>query len=222
MILKTSNIKASLKRFNLRSISYLLACFTVLYYPHTVFGGVTIDAMTIIETMIFSAFTLYAASRISSKETLLEPSCVSMAVTALFALVLISSFFAQNKPLAVEAAFLFAAYAGCFYVFLAMLKQEKHQLLFSGILVAAAVFLSLDGLYAFNIFNQRFEEVWRLRSTFGNSNQMAGFLSMTIPVCIGLMLTKKFTKPVFIMMCTALIILVASLFLHMPGGDGFR
>jgi len=212
MILKTSNIKANLKKLNLKSISYLLACFTVFYYPHTVFGGVMIDGMTIIETMIFSSFTLYAASKISSKETLLEPSSVSMAIAALFALVVMSSLFAMNKPLAVEAVFLFMAYAGCFYIFLALFKQEKHQRFIFNILVVVAISLSLYGLYAFNIINQRLEAVWRLRATFGNSNQMAGFLSMTIPVCIGLMLTKKFTKPVFTAMCVTLIILVVSLF----------
>lgn len=211
MILKTGITKASLRKFNLRTISYLLACFTLLYYPHTVFGAILLDGKTMVQILLFSSFALYASSEFAPNERLLEPSPLSRPLAALLSLVFLTLFFAQNKPLAFEAFLFLLGYVCCFYMFLSMLKQEKHQVYLVYAISAVTLFLCLRGLIEFQIWNQRLDGLFRLRATFGNSNLMAGWLVMAIPLFAGLILTRQFTRPVLILLCLALMIMIISL-----------
>ena len=221
MILKTRNTEKNLKKLDLITISYVLAYYAALFLPHELIGGgVLLDGKTIIETLMFSAFALYVTSRFSSGEAILDKSPVSIPLAALTMLIILASLFARNKPLALEATLLFLAYIGCFYIFLSMLGQKNQQVSLVYIIVLVTLFLCLTGLVQYYLFNlnPRLTTIWRLRATFGNCNQMAGFLSMTIPVYTGLMITKKFSKPKFLMFCFVLIIMIITLFFTFSRG----
>jgi len=172
------------------------------------------DGKIIIQTVMFSTAVLFITSRLAAGKTLLEPSPVSMPVAALTILIVLAAFFAQNRPLALESCLLFLAYISCFYIFLSMLKQQNQQVSLVYIILAVALVLCISGLYKFYLLNLNpfLTSVWRLRATFGNSNQMAGFLSMIIPVHLGLMLTEKFSILKFSILSLIMLILVITLF----------
>jgi len=218
MTLETNAIKSNSKKFNLRSISYLIACFAVLYYPHTVFGGILIDGKTMIQILLFASFFLYAFSRFASNERLLDPSPISKPLAAAVILVFITVFFAQNKPLALEAFLFLLAYLGCFYIFLSLFNQEKNQVILVYGICGITLFLCLRGLVEFHLWNQKLDHFFRLRATFGNSNLMAGWLVMTIPLFTGLILSRKFRRPVFILLIMALMTMIISLFFTFARG----
>ncbi|MCP3892699.1 MAG: O-antigen ligase domain-containing protein [Desulfobulbaceae bacterium] len=222
MILKTQHTEKSLPRLDLITSSFVIVYFAALFYPHKALGGgVLLDGKTIIELLVFSAFTLYATAKLSVKEPLLEKTPFFMPLAALTLLVVVASFFAQNRPIALEAFFLYLAYIGCFYIFLSLLKDSNQHVSLVYIIICIAVALSLWGLMQYYLLNlnPRLTSIWRLRATFGNSNQMAGFLAMTIPLFLGVILTRKFSGKVLLSLWTTMVLMLAAqLFTYARGG----
>lgn len=214
MILKTQNTQKDLQRLDLITISFVIAYFGALLYPHkAIAGGALIDGKTVIEILLFSSFTLFVTARLASKDPILERSILSRPLAVLTILILFSSLFAQNKPIALEAIFLYLAYICCFFIFLALFQQTNKQISIVYIIVFIALFLSLYGLLQYNTMNppSRLTSVWRLRASFSNSNLMAGFLSMTIPLCVGLLFTGDLPKLAITGLCFTIVVMLTAL-----------
>ena len=222
MILKTLHTKKNFSKLNLITISFVIAYFGALLYPHHALGGgVLLDGKTIIELLLFSSFALFTTSRLSSPLPLLENSPLTKPLAALTALIAMASLFSWNRPLALEAIFLYLAYLCCFIIFLALFRENNQQVILVYIVLSLTLLLCCFGLRQYHFFNlnPRLTAIWRLRATFGNSNQMAGFLAMTIPLYVGFLLSKKFSAATFSFLYLILfIMLTALLFTYARGG----
>ena len=223
MILAITDIKTSFKKFNpgcsnLKLISYCIAGYAVFCYPHTMLGGVKINAPAALEVMFCVSFSLYACARILANESLITPSQVSRPLAALCILVIIAGASARNIPLALESIFLFFAYIGCFYIFLDLFNTLTYRYVIAWIIVLVALYLSIKGLPIFHEVNQRTDDFWRLRSTFGNSNQMGGLLAMTIPFLMGMIYTRKFPPLLSAALFAGLGIMAVALFFTLARG----
>ncbi len=206
------NTAKSLIRLDLISISFIIAFFAALLYPHkAIGGGVLLDGKAIITTLLFSAFALFASGKLSANRPILEKTLLSLPLATLTGLIVISSLFAQNRPIALEEVILYLAYLSCFYMFLSFFKYKKQQVVFSYFITTVTVMLCLWGLVHFYLFNLRIEKVYRLHSTFGNSNQMAGFLAMTISVYVGFLFSRKFSRQTLLMLICILILMITTL-----------
>ncbi len=214
MILKTRHTEKSLTRLDLTTSSFVIAYFAALFYPHyALAGGVFPGGKTVIVMMLFAAFTFYGAGRLAASKPLLEKSPLSLPLGALTVLVLLTALYAQNRPLALEAVLLFLAYLVCFYLFLALLQYPTLQVSIFYIVIFTALVLCLYGLWSCYFMNQnpRLKSIWRLQSTFGNSNQMAGFLAMTIPLYVGAMFSRKNSVRTLLLSCWGLILMLTTL-----------
>ncbi len=220
MILKIKHTKKSLPRLDLITSSFVIVYFAALFYPHmAIGGGLSLAGKTILELLIFSAFAFYATAKLSLKEPILEKSPLSMPLVALTVLIIVASIFAQNWPIAIEALFLYLAYLGCFHIFLSLLKDANQQVSLVYIISFITVALCLWGLLQYYLINLKLENVWRLRSTFGNCDHMAGFLSMTIPLYLGTLFFHKFSKKTsFALICVLILMLITLLLTYARGG----
>lgn len=198
----------------------LIVILGSLLYPHkAVAGGAWLDGKTIIATFMFTAFALYASGCLAKNRPLVAKTPLNTQLAALTVLVCFAAIFAQNRPTAIEAVTLYFAYLCCFtmYLFLAGSSQVKIILVY--LILAIGIFLSLFGLYYWYFFNLRIDGVWRLRATFGNSNQMAGYLSMIIPLYVSMMFSRKFSKKSLLGLYGIVILLItALLFTYARGG----
>ena len=218
MIQAIQAIKPSLKRLPPEFISFFPACYAVFIYPHTFMGGAWLQAVTMIEILLFSSFFLFAVARLYLRQRMLERSPVFPGVLALLALSISTACLAKNRAIALEAIWLFLAYLVCFYLFQAMCRTRNSGFIISCITAAVALVLSVHGFYYFDSVNQWSDGVWRLRATFGNSNQMGGCLSLSIPVTAGLILTGRLEGWKLYLVWTGLVIMVAALFFTFARG----
>lgn len=215
---ETKTIKKDLTRFSLRKVSYIIIYGTVFIYPHTAFSGVFLYEKTMIEILIFTSFCLYATTRLDSKHRLLDKSPVDSPLIVLFFLIVIATVFAQCPAYAIEADLLFIAYICCFFVVLSQMKHKKQQIYLGYLIVFISLILCIKGLNSYVLMNERFEKLMRLRSTFGNSNQMGGFLSMTTPMLVGMMISAKQSRLILFILYFIFIIMFATLFLTYARG----
>ena len=181
-------------------------------------GGAWLQAMTMIEILLASSFVLFAVARFHLRQRVLERSPVFPGVLALLALTISTACLAKNRAIALEAIWLFLAYLVCFYLFQVMCRTRDSGFIISCITAAVALVLSVHGFYYFDSVNQWSDEVWRLRATFGNSNQMGGCLSLSIPVTAGLILTGRLEGWKLYLVWTGLVIMVAALFFTFARG----
>ncbi len=213
MTLKMQRILKSLTKLNLLSISFVLAYFAALIYPHKAMGGgVFLAAKTVIELLLISAFVLFLTAKRVLEAPVLEQTSLTRPIFALTILLIFAATFAQNRPIALEALLLYLAYCSCFYIFLSLLQEGRQQVILATCIIIIAVALCLFGLYRHALFNARFDEVWRLQSTFGNSNQMAGFLAMTIPLYVGYLFSKSFSGVIVFINLSVLLLMISTLF----------
>ena len=221
MILKIHHIKANFEKFNPVSISWLLAFCGAVVYPHTAEAGAAyVDGKTVITTIMCAAFVMYTLSRQASGLPVFLKNPITRPIVFLTLLVVISGLFAQNQPIALEALMLFGSYVFCFFIFLSFSTNQSRQMFLVYALLALALGLSIYGIDQYFMLNRNpnLKSVWRLHSTFGNSNQMAGFLTLMIPLCTGVLLTCKKSKIFSLVAVANLILILALFFTYARGG----
>ena len=184
MILKIKPIKTCLKSLTPLNLLYGFAVYAALVFPHQVTAGVYLAYKTWIEIMMFGLGAFFISLRPFGRWKSIKESGF-LSVWAMAALVVAAAVFAQNRPLALEAVMLFFAYLICFYVFVTLPQSWISTNMLVRFILLVSLFICSYGWYRFFIVNSGFETGTCFKGTFGNRNQLAGWLSMVIPLCVG-------------------------------------
>ena len=158
MTLTTNIIKRSLPEFDLITtslvISCLFACYGILIYPHRAdAGGVGVHPKTVIETILFLSFSLFAAARILSWKPILERTVLTKPLICLTGLLCISAALGQNLVQSIETVTLYFAYVCCFFIFVSVLRGSTSQLLLAYCIVLISFYVCIAGLFDYNYLN---------------------------------------------------------------------
>ncbi|SMC42149.1 O-Antigen ligase [Desulfocicer vacuolatum DSM 3385] len=141
-----------------------------------------------------------------------------------------ATFFSRQGSLAMEGMIMLVTYLALFYIACDVVRTRKEQRILVGVIVGMALFLSIIGmLKRFDLlvfpwwdYSEELGKGGRglsLSGVYVNRNHMAGFLEMSIPVLLGLFLTRSRSIEVRTgMICLVLFLIVAQALTLSRGG----
>lgn len=151
-----------------------------------------------------------------NKTPLTTPTNFTLPSLALLGLVTLSAIFASSKADAIEGFFYFSAYLVLFYITLAAIRTRKQQRFVVYVILTTAILLGIIGLakrfdfLPFDMWQYAFQgKSVFITASYGNHNHLAGFLSMAIPLFLGLFLVKTRRLPLLLAMIYMSCFLVA-------------
>jgi O-antigen ligase len=206
----------SLTRYSL----YLLLIFTPLALASV--QGWAISVIHFVTLIALTAF-LFEKSLTWDWEWIKTP--LDKPILCLLVLCLLSSVFSVHTYTSIWSSVLLLNYCIIYYLTLHMVRTRSQFRQLVYLVVAMAGLLGVIGLLKI-FFGNPFPwwnytdfqiEPNRLSSTFGNANHFAGYLEMTLPLLLGLILTGLTGMKRFFMACIA-VLLFLSLMLSLSRG----
>ena len=140
---------------------------------------------------------------------------------------LLSSFFSVQEYTSLWSFILLLNYIIIFYLIIQTLKTRKHLRHLTGVIIFVAAFLSIIGMLKkfgtnpfpwWNYDTGLNTDLAVSSSTFGNPNHFAGYLSMAIPLMLGLFFTGIKGGKLFFSILLTLLMMAALIFSISRGG----
>jgi len=144
----------------------------------------------------------------------------------LSSLVLLSALFSVNPRVSFEAVILFADYIIIFYLVIHTVRTRSQFRHIVFLIISMAVFLSVFGFFkSFGVnpfywwdYPDLNQSGYRITSTFGNPDHLAGYMEMALPLILGLFLKDYKGGKRFLMIYLTIIISAALVMTLSRGG----
>ncbi|MFC1857293.1 O-antigen ligase family protein [Thermodesulfobacteriota bacterium] len=202
------------------------AVFALLIFTPLARGAVQGWAVTTIHITLLIALTAFLLEKSLTENRKWPPTPLDKPILALLGLCLISFSFSNLHGISFWAMWLFVDYCIIFYLFIHLIRYRSHLKQLVYLVMGIACFLCVFGLVKQSGANPfpwwEYPELgvkdFRMASTYGNANHLAGYLEMAIPLLMGLWL-REFRGPKrFVMIGLALLFLTVLLFSLSRGG----
>ena len=147
-------------------------------------------------------------------------------IVILIILCILSSVYSVHRQTSIWSTILLLNYLAIYYLVIHTVRTRSQFRHLIYLVIGVAAFLSIFGLIKLSGVNPfpwwEYTDIrqvdYRLSSTFGNPDHLAGYMEMTIPLLLGLFLTGFRGVKLFWMICMALILTTALIFSLSRGG----
>ena len=198
------------------------AVFTLLIFTPLARGGVQPWAVTVIQMITLIGLSAFLITKIWEGHFHWIKTPLDKPIILLLAVCMISFAFSTHKPTSFWSLVLLVNYLILFYLTIHIFRTRMNILHLVYVIIGVSLFLSLLGLFKYfgsNPFpwwdyTDIDTEALRLASTYGNSNHLAGYMEMALPLLLGLLLlgyTRGETILFLYIACMALSTLILSL-----------
>ncbi len=204
-----------------RYLLYALLIFTPLAR-----GSVQPWAVAVIEIVTLIALTLFLIHNCLTRDWKWIRTPLDLPLCCLLVICLLSSFFSVHKWTSLWAFTLLVNYLTIYYLTIHLIKTRSQLRTLIYIIIGVATFLAVFGL--FKRFGANPFPWWdygdiryvpyRLSSTYGNANHLAGYMEMAIPLLLGLFMLGYTRGKLFILFYITLLILTSLILTLSRGG----
>ncbi len=191
-----------------------LILYSILIFCPLARGCAHLWTHTVVQIAVLAALTVLILEKLNKPGLEFTGTPLGRPFIVLALWFLISSIFAQYRPDAIEASMLLLPYIALYYIVIHTVRTRKQQRQLVYVILCIALFLSVFGFF------QRFGLTHSnsLSSTYGNRNHLAGYLGMTLPLLLGLFLTRTRRGSLFFLMIYCVILIVAAHVLALSRG----
>lgn len=196
----------------------------MLVLPPLARGGVLLWTQTLIQAAALTLFFITLAKQLFRPGKFPLPPLLTWPLLTLIGLILIAGWLSCDPMRSFEAVAMFASYLLVFLVSLAVVETRKQEMALAYVLIGSAglvagiALLEAVGMkLPFWIFLGR-DHHTGLAGPFGNHNHFAGYLEMTLPMVIGVMLARPGSREFQVLMIGVLAFLTATLGLSLSRG----
>lgn len=206
-----------------------LILYGILIFCPLARGSAHLWTHTVFQITVLAALTLLILEKLNTTGLEFTGTPLGKPFIALTLWFLISSIFAQYRPDAIEASMLLLPYIALYYIVIHTVRTRKQQRQLVYVILCIALFLSIFGF--FQRFGLNPFWWWRyeglnlnsnsLSSTYKNYNHLAGYLEMSLPLLLGLFLTRTRRGALFFLMIYCVILIVAAHVLSLSRGGWF-
>lgn len=182
------------------SISFLstYTLYALLLFSPLVRGSVQQWALTAIQLVVVVLLMLMMLEKGITGGPLFKKSPIDRPLIALILAVILSFFFALYKPDGIEALALLATYIALFYITLHTVRTRDQQRHLVYVILLVSVIISVIALLkhfspvdlAWWSYPDLSPDIVGITGPYANHNHLAGYLEMTIPLLLGLFLTR--------------------------------
>jgi len=180
-------------------------------------------AVTVIHLLTLIALTAFLIEKNLTWSWKWIRTPLDLPILALIALSILSTIFSVHRYASIWSTILLLNYIVIYYLVIHTVRTRDQfkQLVF--VIIGVAAFLAIFGLLKlvganpFPWWEYKDTAVFRLESTYYNSDHLAGYMEMTIPLLLGLFLYGYRGAGVFFMACLAFFMFLA-LFLSLSRG----
>lgn len=193
---------------NFSHLSVTLILYGILIFSPLARGGAHLWVQTLLLMTIMLAGAVMLLERWYRAEPVTVSTPLDKPITALGLWCIVSLTLSEYRPVSMGAVVTLLAYIAFFYILLHSIRTRKDQRQLVSVIIGVALFLSLFGY--FQRFGMNPFWWWRyeglnvnshfLSSTYGNHNHLAGYLEMSLPLLLGLFLTRTRRGMVLLLM----------------------
>jgi len=204
-----------------RYLFYSLLIFTPLAR-----GSVQPWAVAVIEIVTLIALTLFLIHKCLTHDWKWIKTALDLPILCLLVICLLSTVFSQHRQSSLWAMVLLFNYLTIFYLTIHLTQSRSQLRTLIYIIIGVATFLAVFGL--FKRFGANPFPWWdygdiryvpyRLSSTYGNANHLAGYTEMAIPLLLGLFMLGYTRGKLFILFYITLLILTSLILTLSRGG----
>jgi len=138
-------------------------------------------------------------------------------ILSLLGLCIVSSLFSIHRQTSFWSIILLINYIVIFYLTIHIIDTKAHLLKLLYIIIGVATFLTIFGLFKRTGLNpfpwwnypEIKSETYRLSATFGNANNLAGYMEMTLLLFLGILLSGYKSINRFTLVCFIVLFLIA-------------
>ena len=202
------------------------AIYALLIFTPLARASVQGWAVTIIHMVTLIALAAFLLERCRSWDWEWIKTPLDKPLIFLLALCLLSSIFSLYKAASLWAFILLVNYVLIYYLVIQTIRTRTQFMQLIHLIIGIATFLAIFGLvksFGANPFPwwdypELSEDVSRVAATFGNANNLAGYMEMVILLTLGLLLTGLKTPRIMIMLCLIFLFIAALIFSFSRGG----
>ena len=189
-------------------------------------GSVQPWAVSAIHLVTLIALTIFLIHKSLTWDWKWIKTPLDIPMLILLILVILSTVFSLHRPTSFNALILLLNYIAIFYLTINLTQTRSQLRALIYLIISIALFLSLFGLFKrFGVnpfpwwdYGDIRYVPYRLSSTYGNANHLAGYLEMAIPLLLGLFLLGYRKGIRFLLFYITLLILTALILSLSRGG----
>jgi len=201
------------------------AIFALLIFTPLARASVQGWAVTIIEMVTLIALTAFLFEKIVSRDWKWIKTPLDKSFIVLLILIILSTIFSVHKPTSIWSTIQLLNYLTIYYLIIHTIRTRSQFRHLIYLIIGVAAFLSIFGIFKkFGVnpfpwweYKDIPQSVYRLTSTFGNPDHLAGYMEMAIPLLLGLFLAG-FRRLKLIFMLYLTFILFTALILSLSRG----
>ena len=193
------------------------ALYALLVFSPLALASVQGWAITVIEVVTLVGLTAFLFEKSTTWNWKWIKTPLDKPIILLLILSILSTVFSVNRPRSFWAFLLLLNYVFIFYLIVSTVRTRSDYCHLLWVIISVGAFLSLFGLFKkymgnpfpwWNYHNIP-ETAGHLISTYGNRNHLTGYLEMTLPLSLGLILTGyRGVRLFFLVILSALLLLV--------------
>jgi len=214
-----------LKTTILPSVSRYLIYSLLIFTPFAR-AGVQDWAVTVIHLVTLLAVTAWLIEKSITWNWRWIKTPLDKPIISLLVLLIITTFFSQHRPTSIRAVLLVANYIVIFYLIVHTVRTRTHLQQLLAVIIAVGVLLAMLGFIKLGNANPfpwwdypgSYHNDHRLTATYGNANHLAGYMEMTAPLSLGLLLMGLKPGTRLLLTFAALLLSAALIFSLSRGG----
>ena len=207
---------------DLYNLAATLSLYGLLIFTPLARGSVQPWSQSLLSIFIVVAVTLLILEGRTQSGQFFRKTELFQPILVLFGWMIVSALFSPVPSVAIEAMTEGFSYLTLYYIVIHTVRSRKQQRQLVYLIISISLFLSIFGF--FRLFDLNPFSWWdygqstALTSTYVNHNHLAGYLEMSIPLLLGLFVTKTRKGVLFYLLLYFLVIIMAAHILALSRG----